>query len=1005
MTRSSLDVDAVDALLSEVPASFHTAREFNPFSHYDDSVDELTEYSDAVREAIELVVDAHYKGFNQATAAFTHVVHEFNTAQSNVQRLSEQLVDSKRRLTTRNDRLREHWQQTQTITHINTALAKLTYLVTLPAHMAQLESHSQYLHCVVLISHTLTLLSDEDMREVEGLLELREDIINRRNNIVDALLHHTQQLIYHKHRQSADAEAGGPTAAAAAAAAASTVSERDGSVSALSARMDATPSRGADGSISGGSDPLPRTSSPISTGSISSTLAFLTSNELSPFHPSNCRSLDFALPADSSVLSEPSWRPISALLEEERSAAFLSAPFAQPQRALFLVVAALDHINALPSAKLQLSRAVRQEVAGILSDVKQRIRLSGASMKRKRIVAEGGAALSELSPSFKPLASPTHPSLAPLSPAPAPVSSPLSSFSSSASSLLPGRSSVASSDSSSVLPRVSDSDRLTLGELLARVFASLLSALRMFGHLIHTTAMVQSARRDMQAAQDAAQQLKKQQQQQQQSDKKKAAGKKDAGGSTSSSNNSAEREDSRWSLLHVWSTMQIELQVMLQELLSNSADSQLKLVGSGSSTAQSKSKDKTGKAGSELELSFSFDDAAAPSIARMSRAKDVKTATAQIAERRQQQAALRREQRAVVPPSPYNITALYRPVVHFCRQVQLLCVASVGRERDVSDASAQLLSFMTVFVQSSFMPRLQADVNIRLDAVLADEHAFDEWDSPHSGASQHSTAASLLAFFNYTYGSHLPTSSASVPATFTSARLQCVVGVCELVVLLLSDAATLPSFASEYVSVVDSALNRLQTACHDRYVDVCRGVYSTGRLMDSALVAAMEREQPYLTIIMHQKQQQQREEQQHDAAVDSSFSSSNPLYAPFLSSDFSLRADQLLSEPRHVAQLCLLHSSLEWLCDQLHLTLTAQRQHEQPNRTAVGSAAHASRTNGDAGRPTSFRLNEQRLKEEEAEQPPTQHNSDAHDSQRSSRTHKPLQSVAQTRPTLVAVCY
>ena len=897
---SSLDVAGVDELLDEVPPSFHTARDFNPFVHYDDSVDELTGYSEAVREAIELVVEAHYKGFNQATAAFTHVVQHFKTAQSNVQQLLASLAASKALLTAKNDRLREQWQHTQTLTHINQSLAKLTYLVTLPGHMTVLESSRQYLHCVILISHTLSVLSEEDMREVEGLLELREDIINRRNNIVDALLHHTQQLLFHKHARDGTGHSSQSAASLSVEldredshhTASSSTNGSNGSHhrSATSSPVDALQQPAANGRSSPSSLTVP--SSAGSVSSSASTMAFLTSNVLSPFHPSNAPSLDFALPVSSSVLNDPAWRSVSHLLHDERSAAFVAAPFAHPQLALFLVVAALDHIHALPSAKLQLSRTVRQEVAAILTDIKQHIKQHSGSKRRKRIVAEGAQAAAEFSPSLKPLASPSNPPVAPLSPsAGAFTSSAAASSSSSRSAISHTTQSTHPSEPSTTLPRVSTSDRSTLSDMLSRVFTALMSALRMYSQLIHVTAMVQAARRDMQTVTDAAQQ--QQQSQQQSADKRKAPAKKDSG--------NVDREDSRWSVLHVWATMQVELEALLQELLLNSAGGQLKL-GSGSSGAGSAVPTVDGKAGKgskadELDLTFSFDDASAPSIARMSRGKDDNSLSAHLTERRQHQAALRREQRAVVPPSPYNITVLYRPIVHFCRQVQQLCLASVGREQEVSDASAHLLTFLLRFVHSSFLPRLQADVNIRVDAILADEHAFDECESPSHDAGQQSTAAALLAFFNFAYASQPTASFSSRYASRSSpaARLQCVVAVCDLVLVLLSDATTLPSFAVEYVSVVDSVLNRLQTACHDRYTDACRGVYSTTRLMDSALMAAMEHEQPYSSIIMQRPR--------HDTAADPSahfsaaspsssptlsFSASNPLYAAFFSFDFSL---------------------------------------------------------------------------------------------------------------------
>ena len=140
-----LRVEEVESLLSQIPPEFLRSKDFNPFSHYDDSVEELQGYHDVVKEAIDLIVDVHAKGFNSATAAFSHVVDSFASSQSTVHSLLTTLSDSRRLLTSRSEHLKEYWTQTATLTAINATLAKLAYIQTLPSHLATLTSHKLYL--------------------------------------------------------------------------------------------------------------------------------------------------------------------------------------------------------------------------------------------------------------------------------------------------------------------------------------------------------------------------------------------------------------------------------------------------------------------------------------------------------------------------------------------------------------------------------------------------------------------------------------------------------------------------------------------------------------------------------------------------------------------------------------------------------------------------------------------------------------------------------------------
>ena len=391
-----------------------------------------------------------------------------------------------------------------------------------------------------------------------------------------------------------------------------------------------------------------------------------------------------------------------------------------------------------------------------------------------------------------------------------------------------------------------------------------------------------------------------------------------------------ERDDPQWSIGAVWETVQIEVQVALQEILFSSAggpSQALKL--SSSSSSSSSHKANASKVGAHVELTFSFDDSNAPSIARMSRGKEEKTAYERQLEARAVKAAQKAELLAIVPSSPYNVAVLYRPVLAFTQQVQGIvqprAPAGSGGQAPVS----QLMGFLSMYLHSSFLPRLQADVNIEVDGIFADSHAFDAIEAPHAVSSRAARAPRGGAWAVLS-----PVTSSSASAV--PLRLRCVLAVSELLDQLLLDVPSLPHSVAEYVELMGAVITRLTTHCNDRYTEVCRGAYSATRLLDTQLRQGMEQETSFRAIVM---QQQAAKKDDGTATAASAFSAAHPLYAPFFSPDFALRADQLMTDPRALTDVCLMAESLEWLSDHLY-------QHCQLSLNAVITQGTSSASTG-----------------------------------------------------------
>jgi hypothetical protein len=201
-SQKALDVVGLNKLLDKIPAVFFTRDGFNPFNHWNDRKDELEGWIRIVEAGVAKVVEAYHKGFNQATSSFSHVLKNFADSQRLVRQLQETLSESKRLLSARNVKLKEYHFDSCKARALNDILDKMRYVVEVPHWLDHFLARKQYVHLVVLLQHTLSLLVSEDLVAVDGLLELREEILVRKHFVQQFLLEELHRIIYAKEKDA-----------------------------------------------------------------------------------------------------------------------------------------------------------------------------------------------------------------------------------------------------------------------------------------------------------------------------------------------------------------------------------------------------------------------------------------------------------------------------------------------------------------------------------------------------------------------------------------------------------------------------------------------------------------------------------------------------------------------------------------------------------------------------------------------------------------------------------
>eukprot|EP00808_Paulinella_micropora_P026679 g54162.t1 len=68
--------------LQGIPTAFFARDGFNPFNHWKENKEALTEWSERVESAVDVIVEQYHKGFGTATSSFSNILSDFTNSQN-----------------------------------------------------------------------------------------------------------------------------------------------------------------------------------------------------------------------------------------------------------------------------------------------------------------------------------------------------------------------------------------------------------------------------------------------------------------------------------------------------------------------------------------------------------------------------------------------------------------------------------------------------------------------------------------------------------------------------------------------------------------------------------------------------------------------------------------------------------------------------------------------------------------------------------------------------------
>jgi len=960
--QRALDVEGLRRLLRRIPKLFLNKESFNPFNHWNDPQEELEEWTNIVQEAVQKIVDAYHKGFNTATSSFSHVLRNFSDSQRLVRGLHDHLVESKRLLQGRNAAIKDLYAQARQTAKMKEIMQKMMFVIEMPAWIDRFMERKQYVHAVVLLQHTLSLLVSPDLVDVDGLLEVRDELLLRKHAMQQILMQEMITCVYGKDIDE-------PTQTSKLHPFQQTKQTND--YHSRNASSTFSSGRGGNnaalGLLSHRSDAASSSSHKKPTPFDSIYSPFYHSHSIDDGQGNNNTAESSSSSASSTGVAADSGydAAVHRALQMESRSAYVARPRANTRTFLTLLVEALSALNQLPSVKSQLHRRLRPELMSIIA--------------RETAICEESAKLTL-----------------------APRRLTQNAYAANGQTM------------QAVQQLVWLCQRIFT--LIKRVLKNHLDVIQLIDSRLNGGAEQGNG---MDASSSAS-----------------------SSSATTPAITAASRpfDESKLSMSGVWQIVQIVVQTTLTDYLHgvdernqrNGGASTASAMAARSLSQTSKQRRNTKTHATDVtgDFAFSFDESSVPSVAKMSRGEKVALTSHRAESSASMGVGVGESSSAPwIPPTPYNITAIYRPVINFIQHAQKLLnrttiatspspspahslspsdrsvpagVGSSTHSQTVSESmssamnhsssssfsssdldSHDLRTFLNIFIEVSFLPRVESDISHRLDDVLSDPAAFDArelhkdarhaWQQHMAEMRMESRTGQLMEWRRKKRrgydtdedeeddddGMDL-VSSAIVPlSTFPNSSLEhnllfkCVLEVSDVLRRTFQDMFLLPPARFDYLRIISATVQRLVDKCTSKYInDVQReatpmdsgegvedgaypnvpvhGQHTAGapasdvrtaqqRLLsgDADLIALLEDDPFFKRLCMGRESAAQLNVDVWEDDVAHYFSPLNPIYAPIFNHSLRLDRNHLICDTRVWSHLSLMAESMEWMADRI----------------------------------------------------------------------------------------
>lgn len=154
---------------------------------------------DSMDQAMQIIVDAYYNGFNKSLASYGHILRHISTSKESVRLLKAQLADIKTSLNIRNKELRKLWLRKAEYSETTRILDEIEEV---KVGWELVERHTQaqsWVPAARVLIRCARIVEQDEMRQIGAIYDIRLFVLDLYHKFHTRIIEELHQVIYLKH--------------------------------------------------------------------------------------------------------------------------------------------------------------------------------------------------------------------------------------------------------------------------------------------------------------------------------------------------------------------------------------------------------------------------------------------------------------------------------------------------------------------------------------------------------------------------------------------------------------------------------------------------------------------------------------------------------------------------------------------------------------------------------------------------------------------------------------
>eukprot|EP01132_Coremiostelium_polycephalum_P007844 gene7844-9658_t len=204
--EKKLDENKISKILSRVPEQYHktsfearkAALDYMRSSNRKELLDQIENWLDEINEVTDEIVE----GFNKSIHNYSRILQFMGESHSNAISMSKEVLDVNKLITFNNLSIERLWRRNLEYYYQIQILEKMEELKKVPGLLDSYLSKNHFVHASNLLVNSLNVLNEKDLINVNALMDLRQSLNERKEQLKDIIIEKLNDHIYLKTNQS-----------------------------------------------------------------------------------------------------------------------------------------------------------------------------------------------------------------------------------------------------------------------------------------------------------------------------------------------------------------------------------------------------------------------------------------------------------------------------------------------------------------------------------------------------------------------------------------------------------------------------------------------------------------------------------------------------------------------------------------------------------------------------------------------------------------------------------